>query len=147
MDTDFYNEQPQGLSINLESRDFLRNTARWGKFLAIVGFVGVGLMVLFGIMALFMGTSLGGGAISGAFLSLFYLLFGVLYLLPVLYLHRFSSSMQDGLATGDEEIIAASFKNLKSLFKFMGVFTIIFLGFYALVLFAMFFGVAIGSSI
>lgn len=103
-------------------------------------------MVLFGIMALFMGTSLGGGAISGALLSLFYLLFGALYLLPVLYLHRFSSSMQAGLAASDEEIIAASFKNLKSLFKFMGVFTIIFLGFYALVLFAMFFGVAIGSS-
>ncbi|EJF09964.1 MULTISPECIES: hypothetical protein [Pontibacter] len=147
MDTEFYNEQPQGLSINLESRDFLQNTAKWGKFLAIIGFVGVGIMVLFGVIALTMGASLGGGAISGTFLSLFYLLFAALYLLPVLYLYRFSSNMQTGLMTGDEETIAASFKNLKSLFKFMGVLTIVFLGFYALALLAMFFGVAIGSSI
>lgn len=32
MDTEFYNEQPQGLSINLESRDFLQNTASGAGF-------------------------------------------------------------------------------------------------------------------
>ena len=147
MEAELYNEQPNNLNINLDSRSFLQNTAKWGKFLAIIGFVGVGLMVLFGIMSLIMGTSLGGGIINGAIVSLFYLLFGALYLLPVLYLYRFSSNMQAGLATGDEETIAASFKNLKSLFKFMGVLTIFFLGFYALALLAVFFGTAIGSSI
>ena len=145
MEAELYYEQPSNLTINLDSRNFLSNTARWGKFLAIVGFVFVGLMVLLGLAAMSMGSSIGVGLVSGALVSVFYLLFGLLYLLPVLYLYKFSSKMRIGLDSMDEGVIADSFRNLKSLFKFMGVLTIIMLGFYALAMLAVMSGAFIGA--
>ncbi len=143
---------PQGLNLNLVSEDFLRNTAKWGKFLAIVGFVMIGLIVL---MAIFAGTFFsavmsgagadGFGGAGGAFLSFLYLLFAALYFFPVLYLYKFSNKMQVALLHRNEDLVTESFKNLKSLFKFMGVLTLIMLGFYALGLLFAVIGAGLGS--
>lgn len=156
METDFYDNtpEPQALTITLPSTAYLREIAKWGKFLAIVGFVGVGLMV---IIALFAGTAIGSmslpeesggsaaGMIGGGFFMFFYLLFALLYFFPVLYLYRFSGKMQEALRLQNEELLVTSFANLKSLFKFMGVFTIIMLSFYVLAMLFVFLGMGIGS--
>ncbi|WP_345166501.1 DUF5362 family protein [Nibribacter koreensis] len=127
--------------------NFLYATAKWGKFLAIVGFVGVGIMVLIGLF----GGSIMGAAMStameadesinnpmlgsmGFLFGFFYLLIAVLYFFPVLYLYKFSTKMQDGLRSKDEMTVESSFENLKSLFKFMGILTVVILGFYALII-------------
>ncbi|MER2998652.1 DUF5362 family protein [Pontibacter populi] len=155
MDAELYADAPapQNLSLNLASEDFLRNTAKWGKFLAIVGFVMIGFIVLMGIFA---GSVLGsvmskasgngiGGGVGGTFFVVFYLIFALLYFFPVLYLYRFSDKMQHALRHKNEDLVTESFKNLKSLFKFMGVLTIIMLAFYALGLLFMAIGAGIGS--
>ncbi|MHC2990649.1 hypothetical protein OB13_03275 [Pontibacter sp. HJ8] len=153
MEAEFYNEQPQGLNINLDSKTFLLNTAKWGKFLAIVGFVFVGLMVAGGLFASTVlgamgeGAGLGGSAMGSAFFGVFYLLFALLYFFPVLYLYKFSSKMKIALSANNEELVSESFKSLKSLFKFMGVLTIVMLVAYALALLAVAFGAALGTSL
>ncbi|NEM96531.1 DUF5362 family protein [Pontibacter burrus] len=151
MEADLYADSPapQGLNLNLASEDFLKNTAKWGKFLAIVGFVGVGFMVLVGVFAgATFGTAMsqfGGGAAGGAFFTFFYLLFAALYFFPVLYLYRFSDKMQDGLRMQNEELVTESFRNLKSLFKFMGILTIVIIGFYGLAIIFMSIGAGLGA--
>ena len=154
MEADLYADAPvpQGLNLNLASESFLRNTAKWGKFLAIVGLVFIGFVVL---MAIFAGTFFSSmmseaganefGSAGGAFFGFFYLLFAALYFFPVLYLYKFSVNMQDALRLQNDDLATESFKNLKSLFKFMGIMTIIVLGFYALALIFMTIGVGIGS--
>ena len=154
METKLYADTPapQGINLNLASEDFLKNTAKWGKFLAIVGFVGVGFVVLMAVVA---GTIFdsameraGGGSagvVGGTFLSAFYLLFAVLYFFPVLYLYKFSDKMKAALDSKDEDLVAESFRNLKSLFKFMGILTIAIFGFYLLVMLFMVLGVGLGS--
>jgi len=126
------------LKIDPASRAYLKETAKWGKFLAIVGFIGTGIMVLVG---LFMGTifsSLGsemGGEMPGFpmwIMSVFYILIALIYVMPMLYLYRFATKVQIALDNEDQFEMTSSFENLKSLFKFMGIFTIVILGFYAL---------------
>ncbi|WP_242921998.1 DUF5362 family protein [Pontibacter liquoris] len=141
MEADLYNNNmPQSLTIDLASEDFLRHTAKWGRFLGIMGFIGVGLLVLFGLFAgSLMGNALSSkgnngmaGFFGGGVFTVFYLVFAGLYFIPVLYLYQFSVKMQEGLRSRNQHQVTASFRNLKSLFKFMGVLTAIFLVLYAL---------------
>ncbi|WP_347157498.1 hypothetical protein [Pontibacter chitinilyticus] len=141
MEEDFYEEMPEGFIISPHTAGFLRKAAKWGKFLAIVGFVIVGLMVLFALFGgTFMGSALasvlhnGMSGFMGTFFTVFYLLMALLYFFPVLYLYRFSANMLEGLRLQNQELVDASFKNLKSLFKFLGLLTAIVLGIYAVLL-------------
>ena len=124
-----------GSTLNSEIKSYLAETAKWGYFLSIVGFIGIGFMVLAG---LFIGTfmsTLGMAELAlfnPAILTVTYLIIAVLYFFPVLYLFRFSSRMKVALRSDDEAELTNSFQNLKSLYKFMGILTAIFLGFYAL---------------
>jgi len=137
LDNDF--NTPNELYIDGESRMFLKETAKWAKFLAIVGFVITGLMVLVG---LFMGTIMSemtsgmGGEMPGypvGMLSGVYIVFAILYIMPMLYLYKFAAKMQVALKEDIQFEITSSFENLKSLFKFIGIFTVVILGFYVLI--------------
>lgn len=144
-----HNLSSSELYITPEIREFLRETAKWGKFLAIIGIV---IMVIIGIFAIiatfFMGsllTSMPGaeGMIGGAFFFVYFGLLICLYVFPVLYLYRFSTKLKVALAQDDQQHLYESFKNLKSLFKFMGIFMAVILGFYGIIiLFGVFGGLA-----
>ena len=45
--------QNNGIQLNASALEFLRESAKWSKFLSIMGFVGIGLMV---VAAIFMTT-------------------------------------------------------------------------------------------
>jgi len=129
------------LHVDQQSSSYLGETAKWAKFLSIVGFVMCGLIVLaalfagafFGAAFRQMGMS-GGGAVGGAFLSIIYILVALLYFFPCLYLFNFSGKMQVALKNNDQEQLSGSLRNLKSCFKFLGILTIVMLSFYALAL-------------
>lgn len=152
METEFYDNAPQGLIIDLKSEDFLRQTAKWGKLLAIIGFVMIAFFVVFAFFAgSIMGSAMSGmgngavGLLGGGFFTMFYLIVALLYFFPMLYLYKFSVKMQDGLRDRNQEAIATSFQNLKSLFKFMGILTVVALGFYALGMLAVLVGTGAGA--
>ncbi|MEZ5043777.1 MAG: DUF5362 family protein [Saprospiraceae bacterium] len=80
-----------------------------------------------------MGGMTGAGMISPFIFTVYFLLIALVYLFPVLYLYRFSTKMQTALRSDNEAELTASFSNLKSLYKFMGILTAIFIGLYALI--------------
>ena len=132
--------------ITDEVRGYLAESAKWGKFLAILGYIGVGLMLLAAVGMMAMGSASelypGMGMNMGAF-GLIYVVIAAFYFFPVYYLHQFSLKIKQGLTSEDPQSITAGFQNLKSLFKFMGIFTIVILSIYALILvFAMVAGLA-----
>ena len=69
---------------------------------------------------------------AGPYLLIFYILFAVLYFFPCLYLLRFSNKMKLALVADDQEMLTDSFRNLKALFRYVGILTLIILAFYAL---------------
>jgi hypothetical protein len=129
------------LHIDSQSNAYLRETAKWAKFLAIIGFIGCALIILIGVFAgSVMATAfsdLGGGGFGGGMgvvMAVIYILFALLAFFPYLYLYRFANQMQAALRSNDQAALTTSFGNLKSCFKFVGILTIIVLAFYALAL-------------
>jgi Family of unknown function (DUF5362) len=137
-----------GLTIDPISKNHLAEAARWARFLAIVGFIMCGLIVLAGVFAgsIFssMGNSFGryesGGEVTNAMgamttmMAIFYIVLALLIFLPYLFLYRFGSRMKTALASNDQNILNSSFQNLKIMLRYVGIFTIIGLSFYAIML-------------
>lgn len=123
--------------VNQEIKDFLLETSKWGKFLAITGYVGIGLLMLMGL-----GVTIGFTVFSSVtdlgfpigLFGLIYVLIAVLYYFPVTYLYRFSVQIKQGLTSNDQQIVATGFGNLKSVYKFMGICTVVILSIYSLAL-------------
>ena len=138
-----YTEQNQetslfGFGIDHSSRAHLAEAAKWAKFLAIVGFVMCGLIIVlsFFIGALFStsmsryGDSSAFGSGFGIIMTIVYLSFGVLYFFPCLFLFRFANNMIVALNSNEQITLNRSFQNLKIMFRYVGILTIIVLALY-----------------
>lgn len=139
MEDNLHVENGENLVIDWRSKEFLKETAKWTKFLAILGFVGIGLMVLGSLVMLFAPSSLmsnGDFPFGGKiFMMLLYLAFAVLYYFPISYLYQFSENTKKAIENNDNNAIRDAFEFLKSHYKFMGILTIILLAFYAIIIF------------
>jgi len=134
-----------GLSIDDSNRAHLSEAAKWGRFLAIVGFVVCVLIVLGGLYFAFTISSMESkfadfpGYRSSAYssglgvgMAVVYILIAIVYFFPCLFLFRFSNSMKIALAGNDQGQLTESFKNLKVMFRYVGIITIILLSIYLL---------------
>lgn len=134
-----------GLSIDPISKAHLADAARWAKFLAIVGFIVCGLIVIVGIFAgslleSFSSTRRYEGFDSnvevtrglGVVATVFYILIAVLYFFPCLFLFNFASKMKTALLSNDQDVLNSSFQNLKKTFRYIGVLSIIVLSFWVI---------------
>lgn len=130
-----------GLQVDNSNIPYLSEAAKWGKFLGIAGFILCGLLVLFGIFAGSIFSSLSEfsdaglntmGAAGSVFLAIVIILFALLYFFPSLYLFNFASKMQTAIRNNDQVYLNAAFKNLKSCLKFWGILFIIMLCIYAI---------------
>jgi Family of unknown function (DUF5362) len=126
-----------GFAIDQSAKAHLAEAAKWAKFLAIVGFVMCGLLV---ILSFFIGTVFSSmGSYSdyessglGVFVTVLYLGIGVLYFFPCLFLFRFAINMTAALNANDQLTLNRAFQNLKIMFRFVGILTIIVLSLYIL---------------
>ena len=139
MEDNLHVQNGENLVIDWRSKEFLKETSKWTKFLAILGFVGIGLMVLGSLVMLFAPSSLmsnGDFPFGGKiFMMLLYLAFAVLYYFPISYLYQFSENTKKAIENNDNNAIRDAFEFLKSHYKFMGILTIILLSFYAIIIF------------
>ena len=84
-----------GLELTNESKFYLKETAKWAKFLSILGFVFMGLMVIAGIfIGSFMSKMTNFSSFAMPFpsslLSIMYIVIAVLYFMPCYYLYQFA---------------------------------------------------------
>lgn len=124
----------EGLSLNNEMLGYLSDSAKWARFLAIVGFVVVGLMIIASFFIGTMASQYGGMGMSGGFITVIYLIFAVIYFFPLLYLYRFGNEMRNALNTKDNILLTESFYNLRKHYNFIGVLTMIILILYGAML-------------
>ncbi len=116
-----------------ESLGYLKTAGYWGKFLAIMGFIVSGVMVFAGIIVLISGFAnssyQGQMSFPMHLLGIFIILAGF-YVFLSFFLLRFSNNAIETTKGLKTETLTVSLKNLKSLFKFMGVSIIVMLGLY-----------------
>jgi hypothetical protein len=144
--------EPQGLLLLPDAQEFLLETGKWSRFLGIVGYIGAGLMVLFGLFfSTFMSAlshlqTAAAPRFMGGFFGFFYLLIGLFYFFVSRYLHQFGTRIKDSIHASDPAEVSIAFDKLKSLFKLTGVTTIVIIALYALIIVAIIIGAAIGFS-
>jgi len=124
--------------ITLESLGFLNTTAKWTKFLAILGFIGLGLMIVGGLFMGFIFTALNNIPTNTAFpfpmrwLGLIYFVFAAIYVFPVIYLNNFSNYLSKAVAFRETEYLTIALENIKKHFKYLGILVIVIFGTYIL---------------
>lgn len=130
------------LQLNESAKGFLKESAKWAYFLSILGFIGIGLIVLVAIFAGAMFAFIGNlsremssfAAMGGSFISALYLMIAAFYFFPVYYLYKFAANAKMALKNNDSKSLAASFEYLKSHYKFIGIMALVILCLYALII-------------
>ncbi len=125
------------LVIDESNKAFLIESSKWGKFLAIVGYVFMGLLALMGLffmIGMSVMKSLTDIPFNPGFFGIIYIIMAIIYYFPVTYLYNFSNKIKQGIMNLNQQAMTDGFGNLKSMFKFMGILTIVMLSIYALVL-------------
>lgn len=126
--------QNNGLQLQEEAFEYLRESAKWSMFLAILGFVGIGFLAIAALLMTslmsFMPETPGPfGAIKG-FISILYLVMAIVYLFPIYYLYKYATDTKAALQNYNSETLTNAFKNLKSHHKFLGIASIIIIALY-----------------
>ncbi|MFI1771494.1 DUF5362 family protein [Thalassobellus citreus] len=137
------------LEVNNEIRGYLKEIIKWSYLLSVIGFIGIGLLVLIGVGISFytglnkFGDNSAYGLGYSVGVGIFYVLFALIYLFPLLYLFKFSKKMKSALSSNNNNDFKMAFLNLKSHYKFIAVFVIVILSLYLLV----FIGVLANSTL
>lgn len=137
LDNDYVSDV--GLSVTGGIRGYLQTTAKWGRFLAIVGFVLTGLSLL---SILFLGAFLSdfgelmgdASSIMGStFFIILYLTSLAIFFFPCLFLFNFSTSILRSLKSEEQIEFEKAFHNLKRLYQFIGILVAIMVTLYLLI--------------
>jgi hypothetical protein len=143
-----HDDEVEALWVSEDVRSYLYETAKWTKFLSIVGFVFAGMTAIgaFGAGAVLDSVSAVTPnsplmKIGAAGLTVMYLLIAVFIFYPSYLLYRFSAATNQAVLFADQPSLSVAMGKMKSYFKFYGIVTIIFIAFYAFAIVA----VAIGG--
>jgi hypothetical protein len=142
--SDQQNVEQSNLIVTEEMRGYIYDIAKWSNFLAVVGFVFSGITI---IVALTIGSAIDSnkelvarigdfGPFAKVFLTVinFVLAFSLFY--PSLLLFKYSGRAKYGVLYGEQASLDEAFSKLKSLFKYWGIITMIFIGAYLLMFFS-----------
>ncbi|HVU58357.1 MAG TPA: hypothetical protein VHD83_25020 [Puia sp.] len=117
------------LQVDHESTIYLRESAKWARFLATLGFVWCGILILIGLSILatrtkaYSGSDLGIGYTVG--LSAGYMIIAVINFFPCLYTNNFARRMRTALQNNDQEQLNSSLKSLKAVMRYLGITAIV----------------------
>ena len=130
------------LALNELAVEALRESAKWCLFLAIVGFIGIGFIVLAGAFMMFAMSAIPedpafGSAMSSlgtikTYMGLMYIVIAALYFFPIYYLYKYATGTKRALESSNSEVLSDALVNLKSHHKFLGIMTIVMLSLYIL---------------
>ena len=128
------------LGIDETGKAYMYEIGRWAKFLAIIGFIFSGVLCL-GLLFLIFGASIiteqlgaASGLTYGVGMFFFYILIILIFLYPSITLLRFANRIRPALHTANTDLFNEALKNLKNTFKFMGIYMIVMLGIYGLII-------------
>jgi magnesium-transporting ATPase (P-type) len=128
------------IEIDHKTLKNINSTRKWTMFLAIIGFIFLGLFIVFGLITgIFLSvfkTGETGTGLPESLLFLFFFFLVTVYFLPGLFLLRFSKHAANAVHTFDKQELHKAFRSLKLYFVFVGVLIILDLMTYIAVLIA-----------
>lgn len=126
----------ESIEITEENLKNLNVSRKWAMFIAIIGFIFLGLIIIIGILtSTFLFAFKPGEAsseIPGMVILAVVIILIIGCFLPVLFLFHFSKNINRAVQTREKKELNKAFKNLKLYFVYMGVFFIIVLLLYVI---------------
>ena len=127
--------QAEGMNLSEYALSNLRTAGLWAKFLAIMGFIGVGFMVIAGFamiigmsaMSVYDNNPMG---IGFAGIGFIYFITAILMFFPAYFMLMYANKISDAFRTRNAFSLDNASKQLKNYFLYTGVMTIIVLGLY-----------------
>ncbi|TPG40163.1 hypothetical protein [Flavobacterium pectinovorum] len=140
------------LQLDQTARDFLKETAKWAYILSIIGYVGIGLMLLLAVFAgsIFssMGSAMPGmGGLGGSFgiiMAFVYVFIAAIYFFPIYYLNKFAVNAKRAFRDNDSEALTNALGYLKSHYKFIGILMLAIMVLYGLIFVVAILGALLG---
>ncbi len=120
-------QKEQELSVGFNTINDLRIAGQWGMMLAVIGFISIGIMLLFALLFMLFpfGDQFDAALPYPRFLlGGLYLIIAVVYIFPVVYLYKFSAHAKKTFLHRDKTELHSTIRNLKILFRLTGIFTI-----------------------
>lgn len=143
----------KGIILTEEAQYFLHQSGKWARFLGILGFIGTGFLLLFGlffsaitsIMPSYKAAAGMPGVLSG-FMGFFYIIIAVFYFFVSRYLYQFGDRIKSGIEFSNTEQVTDALGKLKSFFKMVGITSIVMLSLYALIIVGAIIAGIVGAS-
>ena len=128
--------QERKIEIGPEILDHLNSTRKWTTFLAVLGFIFLGLLLIAGLatsvfLTTFKTTEANMG-IPESIMILLIIIVGFIYFFPVFFLLRFSRNIRDAIQNLDQKKLQRGFRSLRLYFTYIGILVIVVLTIYAL---------------
>lgn len=136
MSEEILNPETTEMRVNESMKANLLSAAKWAKFICIVGCIGVGFAVVFGIAMLAFGSiaSMYTDMPLDGLVGVIYLLVAAIYIYPLIKGFQFANATKAACLSDDENELARGISGLNDLLKFTGYLTIICLILYGFML-------------
>ena len=123
--------QSSELKITSHMVDSMRSTRPWAMFISILGFITVGFMLLAAIVIMVLGSVLPQeiDGFPAVLMGIMYIIMSFFYLVPSIYLFRYTSAIGSFLDTMSESEMESALSNQKSFWKFIGILGIVMIAF------------------
>lgn len=121
--------------IDEKSLRYLNTARRWAMFLAVTGFIFLGILIIAGALA---GTFMSvfrthkplEGGIPGWIMIALFIILAVLYFFPVSFLFRFAKHAGNTIETRNRNDLNKAMRSLRSFFVYTGILLIAILALY-----------------
>jgi hypothetical protein len=128
----------RNIEIEQETLDHLNTARKWAMFVAIIGFIFLGLIIVIGAIAGTFLTAFNAGekglGIPESLMFIPLLILAIIYFFPILFLFRFSKHSLHAIQHLDKTAFNKAIKNLKYYFAYFGIIIIVIFTIYIVLL-------------
>jgi hypothetical protein len=125
--------EPQKLELDHEALNSLKETRKWTNFLAILGFIFIGFLLIFAVVIAGASTvAIPKTAFVSGFSLIILIILAIVYFFPIYYLLRFSAFAKQAINNLDSGSLTEALKYLRFHYRYMGILVIVVLGIYIL---------------
>ena len=106
-------------------------TKPWVRFIAVLGTIGVAIIVIAGIVFLFAGASFAeatGVPLGGPLIGLLYLILAVVAGYPMVLLHQYAGKIRDFVGKPEAQELEAAVERQRTFWKTYGILSIVMIG-------------------
>lgn len=137
MNEDFISQETTGMKISESMKADLLSSAKWAKFLCILGCIGVAFMLIAGLAVMLLGNKLMAAAnLYGmqGIVGIGYIITAGLMIYPLMKGFQFANGTKAACLTNNEAELARGFAGMKGYLQFVGILSVIVLVIYGLLI-------------